>query len=332
MSKSNRTRLDAAERIAIFLTLIWGLMCALVFALLPAGEPVPGANGVAGSLMTTLAVVMPVALIWVSALAARHIRQIRDENRHLRFLVDEIQEAHRTGTGNGQADREAPLRKRLDELSHAQKKTEAAIARLNSVTSLTRREAARIGLSGTGTPQQGAAADELAQASLALDAPPRAETPLSKDDLIRALNFPRDETDREGFRALRIAMSDRAAAGLLRSAEDVLTLLAEDSIYVDDLQPDRAHPDIWRKFAEGKRGGIISDLGGVRDRESLAKSAGRMRQDPVFRDCAHHFLRRFDALLSRFVEIATDEDVAALAETRSARAFMLLGRVWGMFD
>ena len=56
-----------------------------------------------------------------------------------------------------------------------------------------------------------------------------------------------------------------------------------------------------------------------------------MRQDAIFRDAAHHFLRQFDKTLSEIEPAATDAELAALAETRTARAFMLLGRVTGVF-
>ncbi len=101
---------------------------------------------------------------------------------------------------------------------------------------------------------------------------------------------------------------------------------------MDDLNPDRARPEFWRKFAKGERGRAIAPLGGIRDRSSLALTAGRMRHDPIFRDAVHHFLRRFDQVFSGFEETATDEDIARLANTRTARAFMLLGRVTGTFD
>ena len=101
---------------------------------------------------------------------------------------------------------------------------------------------------------------------------------------------------------------------------------------MDDLIPDRARPEIWRKFAAGERGGAIAGLGGIRDRSSLALTSARMRQDSIFRDAAHHFLRAFDRTFSGLADTLTDQDIAALAETRTARAFMLLGRVAGIFD
>ncbi|MFC3118492.1 hypothetical protein ACFOHS_10540 [Jhaorihella thermophila] len=101
---------------------------------------------------------------------------------------------------------------------------------------------------------------------------------------------------------------------------------------MDDLRPDMARPEIWRRFAQGARGREVAALGGIRDRSSLALTAGRMKQDPIFRDAAHHFLRRFDKTFTEFEQTATDAEITALADTRTARAFMLLGRVAGTFS
>jgi hypothetical protein len=98
------------------------------------------------------------------------------------------------------------------------------------------------------------------------------------------------------------------------------------------MRPDMARPEIWRRFAGGERGRAIAALGGIRDRSSLALTAGRMKQDPIFRDAAHHFLRRFDKLFAEFEKEASDAEISDLSNTRTARAFMLLGRVAGIFD
>ena len=52
-----------------------------------------------------------------------------------------------------------------------------------------------------------------------------------------------------------------------------------------------------------------------------------MREDAIFRDAGHHFLRRFDQMLVRFEETASDEEIGALSETRTARAFIVAGAV-----
>ncbi len=182
-------------------------------------------------------------------------------------------------------------------------------------------------------PADAAAAAPEDQPALSLDLPETATVmPVATEDFIRALHFPETAEDDEGFAALRRALQDRQAAHLIQAAQDVLTLLSQDGIYMDDLAPDLARPDLWRAFAHGARGREIAGLGGVHDRAALALAAGRMKQDPIFRDAAHHFLRRFDRTFARFEPEASDADITAFAGTRTARAFMLLGRVAGTFD
>jgi len=160
-------------------------------------------------------------------------------------------------------------------------------------------------------------------------APP--EPPLALETLIRALHFPETPEDAAGFEALRAALRHPPSAKVVQAAQDLLTALSKDGIYMDDLIPDRARPDTWRRFARGERGREVSALGGIRDRAALALSARRMREEPIFRDTAHHFLRAFDQTLARIEPEATDAELARLSETRSARAFMLVGRVTGLF-
>ncbi|MGB3407527.1 MAG: hypothetical protein WBA67_08530, partial [Jannaschia sp.] len=157
------------------------------------------------------------------------------------------------------------------------------------------------------------------------DAPPA-------EDFIRALNFPENERDTEGFAVLRRALKHRQTAQLVTAAQDVLTLLSQDGIFMDDLSPHRADAAVWRAFAGGMRGSEISALGGIRDRSSLALTLGRMKDDPVFRDTVHHFLRTFDQVYSGFASGASDLELVRFAETRTARAFMLTGRAAGTFD
>ncbi len=171
------------------------------------------------------------------------------------------------------------------------------------------------------------------QPALALGTAPEPEPQeIDPATLIRALHFPEDENDTEGFDALRRALTRPRLAAMIRAAQDVLTRLAQEGIYMDDLRPDRARAEFWRAFARGVRGAQIAPLGGIRDRSCLAITTGRMRADPGFRAAAHLFLREFDHMLSQFEAEADDAQITALAETRSARAFMLLGRVSGVFS
>lgn len=155
--------------------------------------------------------------------------------------------------------------------------------------------------------------------------------PIDLIDLVRALHFPETPDDTEGFRSLKRALSDHKAGQVVRASQDMLTLLSKDGIYVDDLAPDRAAPDVWRHFAQGAKGSDMGAIGGIHDAEALDICAVRLREDTVFRDTAHHFLRRFDQMLSLVEPDADDTALEAIAETRSARAFMLVGRAAGMF-
>ena len=315
--------ITVVEVVAIVLSLFWLAGTALFFLMLPeataAGNPDP-----LRFMLTMMAVFLPVAMIWVAATAARTARVMSEESARLQSAIDAIRQAYIAQNQGRSLASEPSVTRKLDEIAAATRKTETALATFTSA----RHEPAH--------PVRAAAPEPVIaedQPALALGTSVEDMTPpLSSKDFIRALNFPETAEDEEGFAALRRALKDRAAAQLIQAAQDVLTLLSQDGIYMDDLRPDRSRPEIWRQFADGHRGREVAALGGVHDRSSLALAAGRMKQDPIFRDAAHHFLRKFDQIVSGFADTATDSEIAALADTRTARAFMLLGRVAGTFD
>ncbi len=312
------------EVVALILSALWLLGAAAFFLLTDTGSNTTGAEGLR-FLITMLSVFMPIAMIWVAATAARSSRVMREESQRLQAAIDAIRQAYLTQQQGRDINKEPSVARKLDEIAAATRNTETALA-----TFQTRRDS-------DGTKRAAVAAaektDQGDQPALALGTSSEdLAPPLAVQDFIRALNFPETAEDEEGFAALRKAMRDRNAAQLIQAAQDILTLLSQDGIYMDDLRPDRARPEIWRQFANGARGRTVAALGGVRDRSSLALSAGRMKQDPIFRDAAHHFLRRFDTAVSTFAETASDAELSALSDTRTARAFMLLGRVAGTFD
>jgi len=292
-------RFGMTEAIAAALTVLW-LAVAAGFFWAMGGT----AGGVAVTGFVLLAIVLPVALIWITAATLRTIRALRDEAGRLQATVDAMRQAY------------------LSQPQPAPARAEGAGA-----TFASRRDGAA-GQAGR-KPQSG----PEEQPALALGGVNETEAdPVTAAEFIRALNFPDSPEDRQGVHALRRALGDRAMAKLIRAAQDVLTLLSQDGIFMDDLVPDRAHPDLWRRFAAGERGRAIAALGGVRDRSSLTLTAGRMRQDTIFRDAAHHFLRQFDRSFAAFEKAASDAEIVAFTDTRTARAFMLLGRVSGTFD
>ncbi len=324
-AKAQYPRITATEVVAIALSLLWMGVAALFFLTLPASQDGSGVDSLR-FVITLMAVFLPVAMIWVAASAARSTRVMREESQRLQIAIDAMRQTYLADRQNrGATTLQPTVEKKLNEIAQATRQTESALA-----TFASSRDAGRRPLAITSARVVGQADDQpsLALGTSAEDILP----PLDKADLIRALNFPDTDKDEEGFAALRRALKDRQARQLVQASQDVLTLLSQDGIYMDDLRPDRARPEIWRRFAKGERGRAVAALGGVRDRSCLALTSGRMREDTIFRDAAHHFLRRFDQTLVTFEETATDEDISDLSETRTARAFMLLGRVTGAFD
>ena len=273
-------------------------------------------------ILIMIAIFMPVAMIWVAAMASRSARVMREESTRLQAAIDGMRKTYLETRGAG-AGMQPTVEKKLNEIAQATRKTETTVATFAS----SRPTQQKLQITGVKV----AVADDQPKLALGTSAEDIA-VPLPNGDLIRALNFPDSDQDTRGFDALRRALKDRNARQLVQAAQDILTLLSQDGIYMDNLRPDRARPEIWRRFANGERGRAMAALGGVRDRSSLTLTSGRMREDTIFRDAAHHFLRRFDKTLIGFEPEATDEEIAALSETRTARAFMLLGRVTGAFD
>lgn len=320
-SRPNDGGISNIELIAAALSAVWLLGSAIFFLMLPSDQqPDTGGAGLR-FLMTMLAIFMPVGMIWVAATAARASRVMREESKRLQAAIDAIRQAYIAQQQGQNLGADATVARKLDEIAAAARKTESTLATFQS-----RRDA-----STRLAPLKPAVVDDqpaLALGTSAADMTP----PLSHEDFIRALNFPETAEDTEGFSALRKALKDRNASQLVQASQDVLTLLSQDGIYMGDLRPDRARPEIWRQFAQGARGRPIAALGGIRDRSSLALTSARMKQDPIFRDAAHHFLRRFDRAFAAFEAEASDADISALTDTRTVRAFMLLGRVAGTFD
>lgn len=319
IDRPGREAITGIELTAIALSAVWLGGAGLFLVLSPSEASFDGVR----TLMTLLTLALPVGMIWVAATAMRSNRAMREESARLQTALDSMSRAY--GAQSRQTTRE-PDRTVARKPDHSARPTETASVAFSS---------------SRGTPRPSTAARAplapretgMDQRSLPLETPPEAlNPPLGKDDFIRALNFPETAEDMDGFAALRRALRDRTSAQLIQASQDVLTLLSQDGIYMDDLPPDRARPEIWRQFAQGTRGRVIAPLGGIRDRASLALTAGRMKQDPIFRDAAHHFLRLFDRTFAGFEPNASDAEISAFSDTRTARAFMLLGRVAGTFD
>ena len=321
--QSAGTQMHSTGIIAIAVSLIWLIGAGLFFLVLPSESDGDSQVDSLRFVMTLMAIFLPIAMIWVAAMAARSAQVVREESQRLQAAIDKMRQAYMADRQTREDEPKTSVEDSLNENVPTRQKTETAPAQ---------KRASYPAASTTSAPPRAPAVGGD-QPSLALGAAVEDTTPpISRPDLVRALNFPDTETDQVGFAALRRALKDRTAKQLIQASQDVLTLISQDGIYMDDLEPDRAKPEIWRRFASGERGKAVSALGGVRDQSSLTLTATRMREDMIFRDTAHHFLRKYDQMLISFEDGASDADIAALAETRTSRAFMLLGRVSGAFD
>ncbi len=316
-------RITSIEVIALALTILWLLGTAIFFFLLePLSSPPQGGGGM-HMMFLLLGIFMPVAMIWVAATAARSNKMMREESQRLQTAIDAIRQAYVAQNQSSSVVTQPSVTRKLDEIAASQRKAETVLATFSS----TRQP------SPAPKPKPEPEATSEGQVALPLGTSAEdIEPPLVTVDFIKAMNFPEDAEDKAGFAALRRALKNRKTSKLVQASQDVLTLLSQDGIYMDDLRPDMARTEIWRRFGAGERGRAIAPLGGIRDRSSLALAAARMKQDTIFRDSAHHFLRLFDRTICEFTETATDAEIAELSDTRTARAFMLLGRVAGTFD
>ncbi|WP_298429977.1 hypothetical protein [uncultured Jannaschia sp.] len=315
---ARRSGVSLGEVAALVMSLGWLALVGWFFGSMEPEQARLSRADPLGFMMTILGVFLPVALIWVAASAARTSRTMREESARLQAAIDAMRMSYIDQQHMAGLSLKRGMEDRIDEVARAQAVLGAELATLRHAP-----EAPAL-------PDPGRPAAPEPQSTLALD-DPDAPDPLPADDFIRALDFPKNDRDTEGFRILRRALEHRATAQLVTAAQDVLTLLSQDGIYMDDLTPAHADATHWRVFAEGGRGEEIAPLGGITDRSSIALTANRMKDDPVFRDAVHHFLRTFDHEVARFAEHATDHDLLSLADTRTARAFMLTGRVAGIF-
>ncbi len=173
---------------------------------------------------------------------------------------------------------------------------------------------------------------EVLQPELPMLDPP-GDVELNRAQIVRALNFPETADDRDGFDLFRRALARRDLAEVLQSAEDCLNFLAQGALYMDDLLMAPATADDWRAFAKGGRTrAALLPIQGVQDEAATVTVRTKMRTDPIFRDAALVFQRRFDNFLGGFAGDASDDELLALMDSRSGRAFILFAQVNGSLE
>lgn len=303
---------------------------------------------------------MPLILVWLAAFLAEELARLRGLVAGLDPLAAEMAATRAALDRHPNADRAlaeaAATKAALDRLSFGQaeiaaRQTELAAGQAELAVGLgaLRAAAHAQAASGPARPARPAAAPRpgpartpaAGQAAAPADPPPPEPAPpepapvepdLSWAEVVRAFDFPRHADDAEGFRALKAALQRRSFAQTLQAAEDVLTILSQDGIYMDDLVAAPADPETWRRFLAGGRGPTVASLCGITDAAAIEAAQRLMKADTVFRDTTLFFLRRFDAALREIAQGAGDAEIAEIADTRSGRAFQLMARASAAFD
>ncbi len=321
----------AALIIAIFLTLIWVGGIATIYYLYPdVARQISYDQSL--SALVAVGLFLPLILIWIAALLSRSLSGMHHETKVLRKSIERMDEMLKIQIVEESETRDRWIQSQLAQITAHMKKTSSDVADVAKTISESQGKitAPR---NTTALPNKPFILTNEAQADLPLPSHTRKlDTPITIRELIKALNFPDNAKDTEGFRILQRAFSDRTTSKLLQSAQDVLTMLSEDGIYMDDLRIEQPEASAWRSFAKGARGKDVAALGMVRDRTALTLSRTRLKNDTAFREKALRFLTQFDNIISEFEITAEDGELTEMGKTRSAIAFMLLGRVSGAFD
>lgn len=253
-------------------------------------------GGSPGGLVTVLTGLLPLPLIWLAVGLSREISALRGEADGLR-----LQLAAMRGAGGGWA---------------------GPVSGVAPVSETTMPAPPRV-------PRPLPAPRDDRQVRLDLPEP-EAPPAIASDTLILALNFPDGPDDQLAIGALRESLRHPELARLIRAAQDVITLLADQGLFMDDVPPHPTPAPELREFASGLRGAAVAGVGRYDSEELIALLAELLRQDEVLRDAAQHFLRRYDRVLMDRAPDLDDRQLALLMDTRSGRAFLLLARVTGM--
>ena len=151
------------------------------------------------------------------------------------------------------------------------------------------------------------------------------------DILLKALHFPSDKNDTSGFVALNLARKNNSIFQLLRVSEDFLNLLAQDGIYLDDLKIEPPPVKAWLNFIDPEKKLCSRRLSCNGVDTQIKNLKVRIKSDTVFRDTALMLMRRFDKLLRDKLHSAEDHQIFQIANTRSGKAFLIVGRILDTF-
>lgn len=323
--------ISPAVSVGLIVSVAWVVLVFLYFSF--SGQRLSAAfdTSILG-LLTMLSVILPLVLIWTVAITAGTALKLKKEAGELRREMAGVAQDLRA-TSERMPKEQSDITGQLKIIADMTMKNDRRlkeIANNNVAAAAPAVDILELNRTVFGDYQ---APSDTAQIDLPLqDNGDGAKAPMQVADLITALNFPDNAKDHNGFRALRRAMEERKLRTLLEGAQVVIAALTEDGIYMDDLSLDRAEAGAWRKFANGTRGKEVAAVGAVLDKAVLGIARARMKTDDEFRQSVLHFLQQFDQMLVEYEPQLQNHEISDLANTRSARCFMVMARVSGAFE
>lgn len=296
--------------LAIILSALWA---GFAFIVLFASQTAIDLNVDADTLRSAVALIGPILLIW---LAAAHFGSSRNTRDHIWALHSELHSLRESLQPEAQREEDAfqeePIYPHAETEEHAEfeppAETEPSTESYEPDTPLA-------------SDAESEAQPEAAEPEYA------ARMSLPLDTLIRALSFADHEDDTEGFEAIDRAMDDEATAKLLEASQDVLHRLSALDIFVDNLTLDIAQPDVWRFHAANANKSEIATLGAVAETDVLGLVANLVEQDGQFRESAQNLVDQVNDQMMDIIGDADADQVAAFANSRTIRAFILLGNI-----
>jgi hypothetical protein len=322
--------ISPAVSIGIIVSLVWVVLVFLYFAFSGQRLSIAFDTSILG-LLTMVSVILPLVLVWTVALTAGTAMKLKTEAKALRKEMAVVAKDLRDSTARLPREQSGMIEqlKLIADMTVQNDKRLKEIAS-NGVATAPQIDVVDLNRTVFGDFQT---PDQETQITLPLAGATQAVLPpMPVTDFIAALNFPDDAKDKDGFRALRRAMEERKLRNLLESSQAVMSLLTEDGIFMDDLNPDRPVSGAWRKFSEGARGADVASVGGVLDKAVLGIARARMKSDPDFRQQVLQFLQQFDQVLVEYEPRLQNHEITDLANTRTARCFMVMARVSGAFN
>ena len=246
--------ISPAVSIGIIVSLVWVVLVFLYFAFSGQRLSIAFDTSILG-LLTLVSVILPLVLVWTVALTAGTALKLKSEAKALRKEMAVVAKDLRDSTARLPREQSGMIEqlKLIADMTVQNDKRLKEIAS-NGVATAPQIDVVDLNRTVFGDFQT---PDQETQITLPLaGATQAALSPMSVADFLAALNFPDDAKDKDGFRALRRAMEERKLRNLLESSQGVMSLLTEDGIFMDDLNPDRPVSGAWRKFAEGARGAM----------------------------------------------------------------------------